>query len=96
VLNSIWSSQKEEEKDITINEKIYHVECTIKYLHSYARFVLDNSFTSLLISNSSKKSSKSITNKELIRIFCEIMSEWWFWNNQKEEEHFFEDVNSMY
>jgi hypothetical protein len=24
------------------------------------------------------------------------MSEWWFWNNQKEEEHFFEDVNSMY
>jgi hypothetical protein len=25
-----------------------------------------------------------------------ILSEWWFWNNQKEEEHFFEDVNSMY
>jgi hypothetical protein len=25
------------------------------------------------------------------------MSEWWFWNNQKEEEkHFSEDVNSMY
>jgi hypothetical protein len=24
------------------------------------------------------------------------MSEWWFWNNQKEERHFFEDVNSMY
>jgi hypothetical protein len=24
------------------------------------------------------------------------LSEWWFWNNQKEEEHFFEDVNSMY
>jgi hypothetical protein len=25
------------------------------------------------------------------------MSEWWFWDNQKEEkEHFFEDVNSMY
>ncbi len=22
--------------------------------------------------------------------------EWWFWNNQKEEEHFSEDVNSMY
>ncbi len=21
---------------------------------------------------------------------------WWFWNNQKEKEHFFEDVNSMY
>jgi hypothetical protein len=25
-----------------------------------------------------------------------ILSEWWFWDNQKEEEHFFEDVNSMY
>jgi hypothetical protein len=24
------------------------------------------------------------------------MWEWWFWNNQKEEEHFSEDVNSMY
>jgi hypothetical protein len=24
------------------------------------------------------------------------LSEWWFWNNQKEEEHFSEDVNSMY
>ncbi len=24
------------------------------------------------------------------------MSEWWFWNNQKEEKHFFENVNSMY
>jgi hypothetical protein len=24
------------------------------------------------------------------------MPEWWFENNQKEEEHFFEDVNSMY
>jgi hypothetical protein len=26
----------------------------------------------------------------------EKVSEWWFWNNQKEKEHFFEDVNSMY
>jgi hypothetical protein len=24
------------------------------------------------------------------------MSEWWFWNNQKEEKHFFEDVNLIY
>jgi hypothetical protein len=24
------------------------------------------------------------------------MSEWWFWNNQKKEKHFFEDVNSIY
>jgi hypothetical protein len=29
-------------------------------------------------------------------ISSEIVSEWWFWNNQKEEEHFFENVNSMY
>ncbi len=31
-----------------------------------------------------------------IRQQLDMMSEWWFWNNQKEEEHFFEDVNSMY
>jgi hypothetical protein len=24
------------------------------------------------------------------------VSKWWMWNNQKKEEHFFEDVNSMY
>jgi hypothetical protein len=34
------------------------------------------------------RSSDVITN--------DVVSEWWFWNNQKEEEHFFEDVNSMY
>jgi hypothetical protein len=26
----------------------------------------------------------------------EELSEWWFWSNQKEEKHFFEDVNSIY
>jgi hypothetical protein len=75
VLNKIRSSQEEEEKDITINEKIYHVECTIKYLHSCARFVLENSSTSLLISNFSNKPSKLITNKKLTRIFCEIVKD---------------------
>ncbi len=25
-----------------------------------------------------------------------LLSEWWFWNNQKEKKHFFEDVNSIY
>jgi hypothetical protein len=29
-------------------------------------------------------------------MWSEDVSEWWFWNNQKEEKHFFEDVNSMY
>jgi hypothetical protein len=24
------------------------------------------------------------------------MSEWWFWNNQEKEKHFFENVNSIY
>jgi hypothetical protein len=24
------------------------------------------------------------------------VSEWWFWDNQKEEGHFFGDVNPMY
>jgi hypothetical protein len=32
----------------------------------------------------------------LIKIWAQNLSEWWFWNNQKEEEHFSEDVNSMY
>jgi hypothetical protein len=32
----------------------------------------------------------------LVNFFQDKNSEWWFWDNQKEEEHFFEDVNSMY
>jgi hypothetical protein len=36
-----------------------------------------------------------VTHREQ-KTFLVFMSEWWFWNNQKEEEHFFEDVNSMY
>ncbi len=32
----------------------------------------------------------------LVEIIVRHVSEWWFWNNQKEEGHFFEDVNSIY
>ncbi len=75
MLNKLRSSREEKVKNITINEKIYHVEYTIKYLHSCARFVLENLFTSLFIFNSSNKSSKLITNEKLIKIFCEIVKD---------------------
>jgi hypothetical protein len=39
----------------------------------------------------SRKLWEQKSNFELRKV-----SEWWFWNNQKKEEHFFEDVNSMY
>jgi hypothetical protein len=35
-------------------------------------------------------------NMNRLKMYFNNVSEWWFWNNQKEEEHFFEDVNSMY
>ncbi len=73
VLNKLKSSQEEEDKKIIINEKNYHVECTIKYLHSCARFILNNLTTNLIISKFSQKLTKFVTNKKLIRIFCEII-----------------------
>jgi hypothetical protein len=38
----------------------------------------------------------SLLRKNFDDFLSRQMSEWCFWNNQKEEEHFFEDVNSMY
>jgi hypothetical protein len=69
VLENMRSSRKREGKNIIINDKTYHVECIIKYLHSCARFVLKNSFTNFFMPDSSQKSAKSITNKKLTRIF---------------------------
>ncbi len=37
-----------------------------------------------------------LTDQSFVIIEEEALSEWWFWNNQKEERHFSEDVNSMY
>ncbi len=73
VLNKLKSSQEEKDKNIIINEKNYHVECTIKYLHSCARFILNNLTANLIISESSQKLTKVVTNKKLIKIFCEII-----------------------
>ncbi len=71
-LNKLRSSQKEENKEIIINEKNYHVECTIKYLHSCVKFIVKNLSTNLFILKSSRKSTKFAVNKKLTRIFCEI------------------------
>jgi hypothetical protein len=71
-LDKLRSSQEEEDKKIIINEKNYHVECTIKYLHSCARFIVKNLSTNLFILKSSRKSTKFEGNKKLTRIFCEI------------------------
>jgi hypothetical protein len=87
VLNKLRSSQKEEDKEIIINEKNYHVKCTIKYLHSCARFVLKNSSTNLFISKSSQKFTKSVTNKNLTRIFCEIIKNFAFNKIWKKNHH---------
>jgi hypothetical protein len=40
--------------------------------------------------------NNSFVARRYLNILTISLSEWWFWNNQKEEEHFFEDVNSMY
>jgi hypothetical protein len=37
-----------------------------------------------------------ILKTRLYKCLRSVLLEWWFWDNQKEEEHFFEDVNSMY
>jgi hypothetical protein len=71
-LNKLRSSQEKEDKEIIINEKNYYVECTIKYLHSCARFIVKNFSTNLLILKSSRKSTKLAINKKLTKIFCEI------------------------
>ncbi len=39
--------------------------------------------------------SKSISNR-IKQQSRSLLSKWWFWNNQKEEKHFSEDVNSIY
>ncbi len=72
IFNKLRSSHEEEDKEIIINEKNYHVECTIKYLHSFARFIVKNLSTNLLILKSSRKFTKFAVNKKLTRIFCEI------------------------
>ncbi len=61
--------------------------------------VIKLSFTSHLTNNSLQNSNvnfESLSNTIRWETSQDLLSEWWFWNNQKEEKHFFEDVNSMY
>jgi hypothetical protein len=93
------------------NEKIIFRRCDIKSIMFLSKIFISTEtrswFTELeitdviwvirkvrhLIETFRKQSTVIFTNH-----FALIsMSEWWFWNNQKkEEEHFSEDVNSMY
>jgi hypothetical protein len=67
------SSREEKDMELEINEKTYHVDMTIKHLHSCARFFLRNSEINLLIMKSSVKLTKLMINKTLTRIFCGIV-----------------------
>jgi hypothetical protein len=74
-LKKILSSREEEGANIIVNEKIYHVRFTIKYLHFCARFVLKNSARSFAVLDSSTKSVKFISNITMTRIFCDIVKD---------------------
>jgi hypothetical protein len=72
-LKKLRSSREEDDRNVEINERTYHVRMIIKHLHSCARFVFNNFSHILEFTKSSIKSTKSTTNKELIRIFCDIV-----------------------
>ncbi len=72
-LVKIQSSRDDQEVRVKVNNKSYHVEYIIKYLHSCARFFIHDSEINLHISESSKKSLKSRFKLDLIRIFCELL-----------------------
>ncbi len=73
VLVKIQSSLDDQEVRIKVNNKSYHVECVIKYLHSCARFFIHDLKLNLHISESSTKSLKSRFKLDLIRIFYELL-----------------------
>jgi hypothetical protein len=58
--------------------------------HLISSLRIENFITN--VANINSENSKIINSM----IKSRNMSEWWFWDNQKEKEHFFEDVNSMY
>jgi hypothetical protein len=73
VLQKLRSLREENDMNVKINEKTYHVRMIIKHLHSCARFVLNNLSHILEFTKSFIKSTKSTTNKQLTRIFCDIV-----------------------
>jgi hypothetical protein len=72
-LKKLQSSRDDKETNIEMNDKPYHVSSIIKYLHSCARFLVENSVSTIQMSNLSIKSMKSITNRDLTRIFCDVV-----------------------
>ncbi len=73
VLKKLRSLREEDDMNVKINEKTYYVKMIIKHLHSCARFVFNNLSHILEFTKSSVKSTKSTTNKQLTRIFCDIV-----------------------
>jgi hypothetical protein len=73
VMKKLQSSCDDQEIRIKVNNKFYHIEYVIKYLHSYARFFIHDSKLNLHISKSSTKSLKSKSKLNLICIFCELL-----------------------
>jgi hypothetical protein len=98
------SNEKKNEESATIKSSL------MTYFYSYECFrfktfsKLSTWFINIFIFNvvSFEVTSATIKFPSLVKVAIlstlrtMIVSEWWFWNNQKEEEHFFEDVNSMY
>jgi hypothetical protein len=72
-LKKLRSLREENNMNVKINEKTYHVKMIIKHLHSCARFLFNNLSHILNFTKSSVKSTKSTTNKQLTRIFCDIV-----------------------
>jgi hypothetical protein len=72
-LKKLKSLREEDDRNVKINEKTYHVKMIIKHLHSCARFVFNNLSHILKFTKSFIKSTKSTTNKEFTRIFCDIV-----------------------
>ncbi len=64
----------EQERILNFQDSHFKASNFIKYLHSHVRFFMndidDNYF--LKIESFSKKSFKSISNSELLKIFCEV------------------------
>ncbi len=58
-MKKLQSSRDDQKVRTKVNNKFYHIECVIKYLHSCARFFIHNSKLNLHISKSSTKSLKS-------------------------------------
>jgi hypothetical protein len=93
-----------------LNDDVFDIENDDDFNMNNNQFNVDDSITSKsskndveeyhqsFLKNKSKilSTSSSVKMKIYEKSINRKVSEWWFWNNQKEEEHFSEDVNSMY